>query len=362
MIPQKKVKFYFLTLILIPIIVSCVHSLPATPETGKRVQIAIVPASNKTVDHKIAEMLTTALKKENYFVIVEKNKINKVFDEQQFQYSGISNESTLVKLGHLFNAQYVILGELIDIQKSQSSSSVVIGVYTTKISAKIINVKDNSLTAVASETGSSLTGGFAVDAAVQGKTTQELIGLKRTEDDMFNVALRSATENLANVIINAIYNKDKRFIDADTHPNIYIEKWTKQRRDNKSFQAAGKLYSVQFDDVWAATNQYFKGNIMTADKSNGIIITKIYSPGWSSDRWQVYVLVEKESLNGTKLTVKGFCYQYNVECVNPGYKIWQKEWQAWNDSCYNMLYATGSKVIINNLTKTIRDHIEKQGR
>jgi len=353
---------YFPLVCLFLFIINCAHSLPEKPTSGGRVIIAVIPASSSIINQKIAEMLTTTLKKEDYFIIVERNKIKKVFDEQQFQYSGLSNENTLIALGNLFNAQYVVVGELIDIQKSQTSSSVAIGIYTTKINGKIIDIKGNNIVAVVSESGSSFRGGLGFDVVFQGKEKKDLIGAQRTEDDMLNAAVRSATEKLANSVINAVYNKKLRYIDADTTPNMKIEIWTKAIKENDRSQAMGKLYAAQYDDVWAAIQQYFDKDIMTADKRQGIIITKKFG---SSDRRQVFVLIEQDSLNSVRMTVKGFCYSERDKCINPGYKIWQKEWPAWYDSCFNDIWPSPrmcTNVYITKLTGAIKKRIEKKGQ
>ena len=66
----------FITTVLIVLITSCFYSLPAEPEVGKKVQIAVIPASDSRLSQNIADMLVTALRKDNYFIIVENSRLS----------------------------------------------------------------------------------------------------------------------------------------------------------------------------------------------------------------------------------------------------------------------------------------------
>jgi uncharacterized protein YunC (DUF1805 family) len=368
---STKLKCYFLFLVsLIPFIYSCAHSLPPKPAINERIRIAVIPASNKTIDQKIAEMLTTALKKEDYFVIVERNRINRVFNEQKIQYSGLINEDTLTKLGKSLEAQYIILGELIHTEKDQSSTSVSIGIYTTTISAKIIDFKENKMIAVASKTGRSFTGGLGVDVVSQGKTKKELVGVQRTGDDMFNAAIRSTTEKLASAMINAVYNKNERYIEADITPSMKIETWTRNLPENMYSQAFGKLFLAPYEVVWSALLKYFNKDIMTSDRQKGIIITKAFEQGGTLDKRQVFILIEQDKLGCTKVTLKGFCYDYNYnarpgDCPNirtPGTP--EEKFAKYKGTCYNIWSNSRlcSDVYIGKITKHIENEFKKQSR
>lgn len=322
---------------VITLLSGCVHALPPKPTVNERVKLAAIHFSNRSIDVKISEMLTTALKKDAYFILVDTNKIKRIFGEQNLQYSGLVDENTLVKLGHLLDADHVVLGELIDTQKVQSSSSIAIGLYSTTISVKIIDIKKNKMIGLISETGRSLTGGLGVTVKVQDKAWDELLGVQRTDDDMFNAALRGTTEKMANSIINAVYNKNARFIDADIKPSPAIETWTQMQPENRYSQAFAKLFSAPYEAVWAAVLKYFGNDIMVSDRQKGIIITKAFEPGGSLDKRQVSILIEQDKLNCTKLTLKGFCYSYNFnarasDCPN----IWapEEEWVKFKGTCY----------------------------
>jgi len=64
------------------------------------------------VDLKMSDMLTTSLVKTARFEIVERNKINKVFKEQNFGMSGMVDENTAAEVGKLLGAEYVVFGSI----------------------------------------------------------------------------------------------------------------------------------------------------------------------------------------------------------------------------------------------------------
>ena len=64
------------------------------------------------VDLKMSDMLTTSLVKTARFEIVERNKIDKVFKEQNFGMSGMVDENTAAEVGKLLGAEYVVFGSI----------------------------------------------------------------------------------------------------------------------------------------------------------------------------------------------------------------------------------------------------------
>lgn len=60
----------------------------------------------------MSDMLTTSLVKTARFEIVERNKIDKVFKEQNFGMSGMVDENTAAEVGKLLGAKYVVFGSI----------------------------------------------------------------------------------------------------------------------------------------------------------------------------------------------------------------------------------------------------------
>jgi len=70
------------------------------------------------VDLKMSDMLTTSLVKTGRFDIVERNKIDNVFKEQQLGLSGIVDEMSAAEVGKMIGAEYVVFGSITSATRS----------------------------------------------------------------------------------------------------------------------------------------------------------------------------------------------------------------------------------------------------
>ena len=64
------------------------------------------------VDLKMSDMLTTSLVNTARFEVVERNKIDKVFQEQNFGMSGMVDDATAAEVGKILGAEYVVFGSI----------------------------------------------------------------------------------------------------------------------------------------------------------------------------------------------------------------------------------------------------------
>jgi curli biogenesis system outer membrane secretion channel CsgG len=71
------------------------------------------------VDVNLSEMLATALVRTNKFDMIERNKIEKVIAEQNFQMSGAVNDSSAVEVGKLVGAEAVVLGSVTSVSQTK---------------------------------------------------------------------------------------------------------------------------------------------------------------------------------------------------------------------------------------------------
>jgi len=70
------------------------------------------------VDLKMSDMLTTSLVKTGRFDIVERNKIDRVFKEQQLGLAGIVDEMSAAEVGKILGAEYVVFGSITSATRS----------------------------------------------------------------------------------------------------------------------------------------------------------------------------------------------------------------------------------------------------
>jgi len=301
-------------MVFLLILVGCAASLPPLPPPEARMKIAVVGMREGKIDQKVADMLTTALSKSGYFTLIEREKVKQVIEEQGFRLSGIVAPETIVRLGNLLDAQAIVKAEVVNTKVTPVNWGIMRTLhYSATVTANIMDAKTGKTIAAISESGTSTAGGVPAEIEYGGQKKQDILGTKRSEEDMFNSAVRSAVENSADAIIKAAYEKDKKIevMDADARPNVAIESLTKNVSDTDYFAARAKIYYAPFDIVWIAVNRYLKtqGNIITSDMANGVVIVQKSTYDF---KLHDFATVEKVSEDSTKVTVKGFCYKYTM--------------------------------------------------
>lgn len=298
--------------------------MPPLPPPEAKMKIAVIGMSKDTVDQKVADMLSTTLSKSGYFTVVEREMVNRVIEEQGFQLSGVVDPQTAIKFGELLDIQAVVKGEVVFTKVQPINWGIALTVrYAATVTAQIIDAKNGKTIATVSDTGDSWAGGVPAVIEYKGQKKPDILGIKRSEEDMYNSAVRSAVENVTLAIIKAVYEKDKevRVVDVDVKSNYAIETFTGGIPDSNYFLARARIYYAPFEVVWIAVNRYLEtqGNIIVSDRLKGALIAK---KSTSDFRLYDIALVEKISEDSTKVTVKGFCYKY--EQYHGGYSGWKR--------------------------------------
>ncbi|MBP7795367.1 MAG: hypothetical protein KA059_01165 [Elusimicrobiales bacterium] len=85
---------------------------------GPKRRIGVVEFENKTaygqkrLGQAVSDILITELVKSNRFVVVDRDKINKIMDEQKFQQQGAVDSQTAVKVGKLLGLEAIVVGAI----------------------------------------------------------------------------------------------------------------------------------------------------------------------------------------------------------------------------------------------------------
>lgn len=126
-------KALLLASISIFITYSSSYSLPLS-------KIAVLPFRNITgdvsydwVSQGFSESLTTAFSQMGKFVVVERNQINQVFNEQAFQKSGMVNDKSIVEIGKVLGVDKLVIGSYQVFQGNININSRVIDVSTAQV-------------------------------------------------------------------------------------------------------------------------------------------------------------------------------------------------------------------------------------
>ncbi|GEM_PF-2629833 len=331
----------YLLAILVPLAASCA-SLPPPPSPQARVSVAVLGMRNGVLDQKIVNMLTTALSKDKYFTVVEHHAIDRVIGEQRLQLSDIIDPQTAVTVGRLLGSQVIVKSDVVD--HKVTYMPVVVGVLVIRsatITSQVLDARTGRTLLAVSEVGRSYAGGAQVDVTSGGERRQDVLGMKRTEEDMFNSAIRDAVDKVAVSIIKAVYGERSadEVMEVAARPNQAIEALTARHSDTDYFWAVARTYYVSYDAVWTAANRYLRGENVSLDRNRGIISSEKSS---SEFRGRSVFLVERVSDEATKVTVKVFCYTR----ISTG---WQKSSPGF---C--------SDISLNGIRKNIRE-VMKEG-
>lgn len=116
----------------------------ATPSLkGPKKTIAVMDFVNKAgrqakhnFGDSMSEMLTTALIKTDRFIVVERQAISDVLQEQDFGVSGRAREAGAAKLGAMLNAQILIRGAITEFETKTSGGSGGIGFAGVSLGGK----------------------------------------------------------------------------------------------------------------------------------------------------------------------------------------------------------------------------------
>ncbi|MEW6042476.1 MAG: CsgG/HfaB family protein, partial [Elusimicrobiota bacterium] len=84
--------------------------------TGPKRRIGVVEFENKTaygqgrLGGAASDILITELVKSGKFIVVERDKMNKIMEEQKFQTQGLVDAQTAVKIGKILGLEAIVVG------------------------------------------------------------------------------------------------------------------------------------------------------------------------------------------------------------------------------------------------------------
>jgi curli biogenesis system outer membrane secretion channel CsgG len=80
--------------------------------------VAVIEVKNKTkygerrLSDSAADILVTEMSRSRSFILVEREKIDQILEELEFQMSDLSDDTTAAQLGKMLNCQYMISGAI----------------------------------------------------------------------------------------------------------------------------------------------------------------------------------------------------------------------------------------------------------
>ncbi len=145
--------------VLVPaclVLAACVSTSVSTVEEYKRlpeqIRVAVIDFENKTkygarrLSDAAAEILVSELSRSGNFIIVERNRLDQVLKELEFQLSDISEASTSAQVGRILKVDYLITGVISNFGVKTEGRDMLIAkqkiqTATAEVDLKLIDVE-----------------------------------------------------------------------------------------------------------------------------------------------------------------------------------------------------------------------------
>jgi TolB-like protein len=126
-----------------------IQATPATAPIQEKIAIAVMELDANGVTQAEAKALTDRLRIELFnasvFLVMERDKMNKILDEMEFQMSGCTSDECVVEVGRIVGVKKIIAGSVSKVGEIYSVSLRLIDVETSKIEATAIEDFEGTL-------------------------------------------------------------------------------------------------------------------------------------------------------------------------------------------------------------------------
>jgi curli biogenesis system outer membrane secretion channel CsgG len=171
----------------------------ASKLTGPKRRVAIVDFVNKTaygqgrLGGAAADILLTEIAKTGKFIVVERDKVNKLMDEQKFGQTGAVDQATAAQMGKILGVNAIVTGAISNFGVNTTGTDFLLAASKKQVAKVTIDVR-----VVDTETGQVL---YADSGNGEGTSTKrEVIGLGGRggyDETLEGDALRAAISQLA---------------------------------------------------------------------------------------------------------------------------------------------------------------------
>ncbi|MFC2048731.1 CsgG/HfaB family protein [Elusimicrobiota bacterium] len=226
-------------------------------KTGPKMKVAVVDFENKSkygqarLGSSASDILVTELAKTGKFLLIEREKIEKIMMEQSFSMTGAVDPQTAVLAGKLLGASYLLTGSISQFGVNITSSDYLITAGKKQTAEAAVDVR-----VIDTETGSIILAESGKGEA--SKKTKELLGMgkssgydERLEGEALRAAIVSTVKNIVKTLGEKPWCCTVAEVDGDS---IYLD--------------AGKESGLKTDD----TLQLFRLGKEIKSPSSGLLI------------------------------------------------------------------------------------------
>ncbi len=221
--------------------------------TGPKRRIGVVEFENKTaygqrrLGQVASDILVTELVKSDKFIVIERDKMDKIIQEQKLQQSGIIDPMTAVKLGQILGLEAIVVGAVTQFGVKKEGSDYLLAqskqqVAEVSVDIRVIDVQTGQV--ILADSGKGIT--KSKKASFLGMGTRG--GYDETlEGEALRAAIVKFVDNISNQLNKKPWSAtiadaygDEIYINAGSNSNINIGlklscyKQGKEIRDPKS--------------------------------------------------------------------------------------------------------------------------------
>ena len=116
------------------------------PTIGQRLRVAVVEFENKTtygqrLGGAASDVLVTELDHTGRFILIERSKLAKVFEEQKLGITGVIDPDTAAQLGKLLGAAAIITGAVTEFGTQQKGTDYLITESKKQVARAVVDVR-----------------------------------------------------------------------------------------------------------------------------------------------------------------------------------------------------------------------------
>jgi len=216
-------------IILLIIAIVLIGNIPASAQKMRIAVIDLKPNNvPQTVSAAASNLIRADLVDTKMFIVVERDQMNQIFNEQSLQMTGCTDNACVVQIGKLLSANKILVGEISQIGK------------TVIITVRIVDVEKGVAEFSATERAKSMDN---IDEAVNNlvKRLIDTIGGKRITDF---AGVLEAPENIS--------------ASDDDYTNKVIVKWSGVKQADKYYVFKAKSSKDKFELVYSTEGTSFE--------------------------------------------------------------------------------------------------------
>lgn len=202
---------------------------------GPKRRIAVVEFENKTAYGKnrlgqaASDVLITELVKSGRFIVVDRDKLNKVLEEQKLQSSGMIDPMTAVKVGKIMGVQAIVVGAVTNFGVRKEGSDYLIARTKRQVAEVDVDIR-----VIDTETGEIILADSGKGLVKSSKGSFLGMGTRGSYDETIEgEALRAAIVKFVDNITNQLNKRpwscniadaygDEIYINAGSRANVEI--------------------------------------------------------------------------------------------------------------------------------------------